>query len=85
VRAYLRHAIARAGLDKKVTPHKLRYTYATRLLESGAELVDIQVLLGHVNLANTQIYTHLYGLIHLSTSGKLISDDGASRCAIGQR
>jgi integrase/recombinase XerD len=59
VRAYLRHAIARAGLDKKVTPHKLRHTYATRLLESGAELVDIQVLLGHVNLATTQIYTHV--------------------------
>jgi integrase/recombinase XerD len=57
--AYLRNAMARAGIDKKVTPHKLRHTYATRLLESGAELVDIQVLLGHVNLATTQIYTHV--------------------------
>ncbi len=59
IRAYLGHAIARAGIDKKVTPHKLRYTYATRLLGSGAELVDIQMLLGHVNLATTQIYTHV--------------------------
>jgi integrase/recombinase XerD len=59
VRAYLRRLIGRAGIDKKVTPHKLRHTYATRLLESGAELVDIQVLLGHVNLATTQIYTHV--------------------------
>jgi integrase/recombinase XerD len=53
--AYLGHAIARAGIDKQVTPHKLRHTYATRPLESGAELVDTQVLLGHVNLATTQI------------------------------
>jgi integrase/recombinase XerD len=59
VRAYLRRLLARAGIDKPVTPHKLRHTYATRLLEAGAELVDIQVLLGHVNLATTQIYTHV--------------------------
>ncbi|MDQ3959979.1 MAG: tyrosine-type recombinase/integrase [Pseudomonadota bacterium] len=59
VRAYLRRLIERSGIDKKVTPHKLRHTYATRLLKSGAELVDIQALLGHVNLATTQIYTHV--------------------------
>jgi site-specific recombinase XerD len=54
VRGYLRRLLDRASLDKKVTPHKLRHTYATRLLEAGAELVDIQALLGHVNLATTQ-------------------------------
>jgi integrase len=53
VLGYLRRLLDRAGLDKKVTPHKLRHTYATRVLEAGAELVDIQALLGHVNLATT--------------------------------
>ena len=59
VRAYLKRLVEKAGIDKPVTPHKLRHTYATRLLEAGAELVDIQALLGHVNLATTQIYTHV--------------------------
>jgi site-specific recombinase XerC len=88
VRAYLRHAIARAGLDKKVTPHKLRYTYATRLLEFGAEMVDIQVLLGHVNLANTQIYTHvsegrMAGVVYFARDEmKLLRISGKSWTAI---
>jgi integrase/recombinase XerD len=42
-----------------VTPHKLHHTCATRLLEAGAELVDIRALSGHVDLATTQIYTHV--------------------------
>ena len=58
-RAYLKRLVEKAGIDNKVSPHKLRHTYATRLLESGAELVDIQALLGHVNLSTTQIYTHV--------------------------
>lgn len=59
VRLHLRRLVDAAGIDKRVTPHKLRHTYATRLLESGAQLVDIQALLGHANLATTQIYTHV--------------------------
>jgi integrase/recombinase XerD len=59
VRAYLRRLIARAGIEKHVTPHKLRHTYATRLLEAGAQLVDIQALLGHADIGSTQVYTHV--------------------------
>ena len=59
VRAYLQKVLKKAGIEKKVTPHKMRHTYATKLLSSGAQLVDIQALLGHVNLATTQIYSHV--------------------------
>lgn len=71
VRTYLARLVEKAGIDKHVTPHKLRHTYATRLLESGAELVDIQVLLGHVNLATTQIYTHVSDDRMASVVGRL--------------
>jgi site-specific recombinase XerD len=69
-RAYLKKLIDKAGIDKKVTPHKLRHTYATRLLEKDVQLVDIQALLGHESIATTQIYTHA-GQERLS---KLVAD-----------
>ena len=58
-RAYLRGMLQQAGIDKKISPHKLRHTYATHLLNAGAELVDIKALLGHESVATTQIYTNV--------------------------
>lgn len=70
VRAYLKKLVEKSGVQKKVTPHKLRHTYATRLLEKDVQLVDIQALLGHESIATTQIYTHA-GQERLS---KLVAD-----------
>jgi integrase/recombinase XerD len=69
IRKMFKQVISQAGLDSSLSPHDLRHSFATDLLDGGADLRSVQEMLGHASLSTTQIYTHL-SIDHLKNAHK---------------